>query len=133
MAYTHLRQVGQVAGGDELVELALPFVVAPQIWIVLVVAAEIHVGQGSQRWVERCHLHLTRGEGVLHWVGYRAYAADVIHQETVVPDGFPSLQYRIENVAIPDAKGCIGGGVVSRPRQYIGSTSRQSRCSRRVV
>ena len=50
-------RLGQIALGDELIELALPFVVAPQIRIVLVVAAEVDVGQRGERRIERRDLN----------------------------------------------------------------------------
>ena len=57
VADANQRQAGQIAIGDELIELALPFVVAPQVRIVLVVAAEVDVGQRRQRRVERRDLN----------------------------------------------------------------------------
>src|SRR5690349_9821713 len=45
---TNQRQVGQVFVGHIRVEFALPLVVAPQIRIVLVVAAEVDIGQRGQ-------------------------------------------------------------------------------------
>ena len=45
VADAHQRQVGQGAVGDVLIELTLPLVVAPQVGVVLVVAAEVDVGE----------------------------------------------------------------------------------------
>ena len=57
MADTHQRKAGQIAVGDELIELALPFVITPQIGIVLVITAEIHIGRGSEARIERSDLN----------------------------------------------------------------------------
>ena len=56
VADAHEREVGQGPLGDELIELALPLVVAPQVGVVLVVAAEVDVGERRQRRIERRHL-----------------------------------------------------------------------------
>src|SRR5262245_6373840 len=127
MAYSHQRKTGQVAIGYELVELALPFVVAPQVRIVLVIAAEVDVGQRGERRIERCDLHLAGGERIDHRRPVNDDSANVVHQEPVVPDGTTSSQHRVEDVAILDTEGSIGRGVVPRAGQYIGCTSRQTR------
>src|SRR5262245_58487278 len=100
MADTHHREAGQVVVGDVLVELPLPFVVAPQVRIVLVVSAEVDVGHSSDRWVKWANLDNPHGESIAHWSGLRADAADVVHQETVVADGPAGVQHRIEDIAI---------------------------------
>src|SRR5262245_8974259 len=112
MAYTHQGETGQVAVCDEEIEFALPFEVAPIVRIVLVVAAEVEVSQGSEVWIERGDLHNARAEGIPDRRGYRTDAADVVHQETVVPDCPTGLQHRIKDVAILQTVGCIGSSVV---------------------
>src|SRR5262249_2242565 len=101
MADAHHRGAGQVAVCDVLVELARPFVVAPQIRVVLVVSAEVDVGHSSDRRVKWANLDLSSPEGIRDLVGRSsdtsvssgrggaalADLADVVHQETVVADG----------------------------------------------
>src|SRR4030095_15951813 len=63
---THERDAGRLAVGDIIVKLALPFIVAREVRIVLVVAAEVDVGQGTQVWIERGDLHDPRVKRILH-------------------------------------------------------------------
>src|SRR5262245_54570784 len=120
MAYTHLREAGQVAIFDVPVELALPFVVAPQVRIVLVEAPQIDVGQRSERGVQRGDLHFAHRLGIHYWNAIDGDAADVVYQEAVVADSLTSLQYGIEDIALLLAERRIGGGVVARAGQHIG-------------
>src|SRR5262245_35370136 len=130
---THQRQAGKVAFGNELVELALPLVVAPQIWIVLVVAAEIYVGRGSERRVERGDLHDARAEWIGHRRFLRADAADVVHEEAIVPYRSASPHHGREDVALLFPRGSIGGGVVAGAGQHVGGSAGQARGRGRVV
>ena len=85
VAHAHHRQAGQVALGRELVELALPLVVAP----------EIRDSSGRSRGSRRRSATPSDGssgatctmparERVAHRRGDRADAADVVHEEAVV-------------------------------------------------
>src|SRR5215510_8619151 len=133
MAYTHQREAGQVAVSDVIVELALPLVVAPEVRIVLIVAAEVDVGQVSEVRIERGHLHLTSGIGIRYRSGYRTDPADVICEKTVVPDCPTGLEHCIKNVAILDTIGRIGRGVVPDSGEYVGCTSQHARGGVRVL
>ena len=126
VADANQRQARQVAVGDELVELPLPLVVAPQVRIVLVVAAEVDVGQRRQRRVERRDLDDAGGERIGHRRGLRADAADVVHQEAVVADGSAGLQHGVEDVAVLDAERRVGGRVVAGSGQQVRGAAGQA-------
>src|SRR5215467_1832255 len=48
MAHTEKGQAGKVAASNVLVELPLPLVIAPQVRIVLVVTAEVEIGESHE-------------------------------------------------------------------------------------
>jgi len=58
------ERLGRLPLATLLVELALPLVVAPQIGIALIVAAEVDVGHRRERRVERRDLHHASGERI---------------------------------------------------------------------
>src|SRR5438093_3730160 len=126
------RKARQVAVGDELIKLALPFVIAPHVRIVLIVAAEVQIGQRSERWIKRRDLHDSRGEGIGYRSRFCANASDVVHQESVIADSPTSLSHRVENVAILYTERRIGRCVVAGAGQHVGRATGKSRCRRWV-
>ncbi len=116
-----------MAVGDELIELPLPFAIAPQIGIALIVAAEVDVGARSQRRIERSDLHDAGRKRIGNRRGLRPDAADVVHQEAVVANGSAGVQHGVEDVAVFDPERRVRGGVVARPGQQVRGTARQAR------
>src|SRR5262249_11935064 len=133
MADAEQRQTGQGAVLDILIELTLPLVVAPQVRVVLVVAAEIEVRLRHQPRVEWRDLDRTSRERVLDLVagagcGSRgANAADVVHQEAVVAYGQAGVQHRVEDIAFLRSKGRVRRRMVGGTGQKVGGAAGKER------
>src|SRR5262249_41243680 len=121
------RQARQDAVFDVQVELPLPLVIAPQIRIVLVVAAEVDIGVRGQGGLERRDLDDAGCERIGYRRRLRADAADVIYEHPVVANGLSGLQHGIEDIAVLFTERRVGGGVVPVASQQVGRTAWHAR------
>src|SRR5262249_58245156 len=60
-------------------------------------------------------------------------AADVVHEEAIVPYGPAGLHHGGEDVAVLLAERGVGRGVVARPGQHVGGTTGKARGGGGVV
>src|SRR5262249_14970987 len=102
----------QVAVGDELVELAFPFVVAPQIRVVLIVAAEVWIIEPylRDRLLGGRDLNNAGGMWIFDGVGNGTDAADIVDQKAVIANRSARVQHSGVDKALLIAAWAIGGG-----------------------
>src|SRR3954464_12766304 len=80
VAQAYQREVGQVLVGNELIKLALPFVVPPVVRIVLIVTTEVHIGQRGQGWSQWSDLDDLGAKRIAHRRGLGSDAANVVRE-----------------------------------------------------
>src|SRR5258708_18873260 len=111
-----------MAVGHKLLELAVPFVEAPYIRVVLIVSAEVRI-IGSvliEKLIRRRGLDDAGGEGIGDGVCDGSDTAWSVGHPAVVTNRSTGVQHGVEDVTLLITRGAVGGSVVAVTRQDIG-------------
>src|SRR5262249_27443597 len=111
---------GQIAVGNELLELAVPFRETPNVWVRLIVRAEIWIIESVliQKLIGRRGLDDASRERIGDRVSRRGitavgYSAGGVRHPAIVTNGSASVEHGIEDVSLLIACRAVGCGVVT--------------------
>src|SRR5215831_4157715 len=125
-ATDHLER-GQIAILNELLELAVPLVEAPEIRIDLVVSAEIRIIESVliDHRIRRCSLDDAGGERIGDRVLDGSHAARCVGHPAVVANGSTGVQYGVEDVPLLVTGWPVCSRVVAVTGQNVGRAATQ--------
>src|SRR5215469_4077471 len=117
----------QVAIGNELLKLTIPFVEAPVIRVGLIVSAEVRIIEFVlvEKLIGRGGLNDTGGERIGNGVCDGPDTARGVGHPTVVTNRSASVQHRIEDVPLLITRRAVGSSMVTVARQDVGGAALQ--------
>ncbi len=112
----HLQR-GQIAVRNELLELAVPLVEAPKIWVDLIVSAEVRIIEAvfKEKLIGRGGLDDASGERIGDGVCDCPDTPRGVGHPAVVTNSSPGVQDRVEDVPLLITCRAVGGGMVTVP------------------